>query len=159
MVQKQKTFLVITQKLFHLELRAFHRLCITLICNSYPIDLEAMHAFRMQITSRLKQARQKETTKTTDKSALPKVGDAVLFRNHNKTSFTPRFLPGYRIVRKIDDKNYVIQHSINGHHSQVHIKDLIVSPMIRQVLDTFPPEETFGRVGKYANCPKVALRD
>ena len=46
-----------------------------------------------------------------------------------------------------------------GRSSQVHIKDLIVSPMIRQVLDHLPPAESFGRYGKFANCPKMALRD
>ena len=36
-----------------------------------------------------------------------------------------------------------------------HIKDLIVSPMIHQVLQNIPPIETFGHYGKYANCPKM----
>ena len=90
---------------------------------------------------------------------LPKIGDAVLFRNHSKTGFSPNFLPGYRVVKIINDANYVIKHMTTGQSSQVHIRDLIVSPMIRQVLDHLPPAESFGRYGKFANCPKMALRD
>ena len=103
-------------------------------------------------------------TKKTDKqysgkNTLPKIGDAVLFRNHSKTDFSPNFLPGYHVVKIINDANYVIKHMTTGRSSQVHIKDLIVSPMIRQVLDHLPPVESFGRYGKFANCPKMALRD
>ena len=95
----------------------------------------------------------------TGKSPLPKVGDAILFRNHNKTGFASNFLPGYHVVQKIDDSNYVIKHTIFGQTSQVHIKDLIVSPMIWQVLENMPPAETFGCYGKYANCPQMAQKD
>ena len=123
------------------------------------IDLEALHTLHMEIAVRLKQARQKEECKYPTSTVLPKVGDAVLFRNHQKTGFSPTFLPGYRVVKKINDNNYVIKHTITGRSSQVHLKDLIVSPMIRQVLDNIPPVETFGWFGKYANCPQMALKD
>ena len=123
------------------------------------IDLEALHTLHMEIAARLKQARQKEEHKYPTSTVLPKVGDAVLFRNHQKTGFSPTFLPGYRVVKKINDSNYVIKHTITGRSSQVHLKDLIVSPMIRQVLDNIPPVETFGWFGKYANCPQMALKD
>ena len=43
--------------------------------------------------------------------------------------------------------------------SQVHIKDLIVSPMVRQGLHNLPPGKTFGRYGKYINCPQMTLTD
>ena len=123
------------------------------------IDLEALHTLHMEIAARLKQARQKEECKNPTSTVLPKVGDAVLFWNHQKTGFSPTFLPGYRVVKKINDSNYVIKHTITGWSSQVPLKDLIVSPMIRQVLDNIPPVETFGRFGKYANCPQMALKD
>ena len=123
------------------------------------IDLEALHILHMEIAARLKQARQKEECKYPTSTALPKVGDAVLFQNHQKTGFSPTFLPGYRVVKKINESNYVIKHTITGQSSQVHLKDLIVSPMIRQVLDNIPPVETFGQFGKYANCPQMALKD
>ena len=93
------------------------------------------------------------------KTILPKVGDAVLFHNHQKTRFAPTFLPGYRVIKKIDDRNYLIKHAVTCQTSQVHLKDLIVSPMIKQVLDNLPPMETFGRYGKYTNCPQIALKD
>ena len=92
------------------------------------------------------------------KSTLPKVGDAGFFCNNAKTGFTSNFLQGYRVVKKINDNNYVIKHTITGRTSQVHIKDLIVSPMICQVLDHVPPTETFGPYGKYANCPQMASK-
>ena len=91
-------------------------------------------------------------------SSLPKVGDAVLFRNHNKTDFTSNFLPGYWVVKKTDDSNFVNKNTVNGQTSQVHLKDLIVSAMIPQVLDNMPSTETFGRYSKYANCPHMALK-
>ena len=75
--------------------------------------------------------------------------------NHQKTGFAPTFLPGYRVIKKIDDSNYLIKHVGTGQTSQVYLKDLIVSPMIRQVLDNLPSMETFGRYGKYANCPQM----
>ena len=71
----------------------------------------------------------------------------------------PTFLPGYRVVKKIDDSNYLVKHAITGQTSQVHLKDLIISLMIRQVLHNFPLVQTFGRYGKYANCPQMALKD
>jgi len=113
----------------------------------------------MQVAARLQQARQKEARDYASKTTLPKVGDAVLFKNHHKVGFGSNFLPGYRVVQKIDDCTYVIKHTVSGKTSQVHIKDLIVSPMIRQVLNNFPPAESFGRAGKYANCPQTALKD
>ena len=113
----------------------------------------------MQIAARLKQARQKEERNHPTKTVVPKVGDAVLFHNHQKTGFASSFLPGYRVVKKIDDSNYLIKHAITGRMSQVHIKYLIVSPMNRQVLHNLSPAETFGRYGKYANCPQMALKD
>ena len=78
----------------------------------------------------------KRSRKLPYKHNLPKVGDAILFHNHQKTGFAPTFLPGYRVVKKIDDSNYLIKHVITGQTSQVHLKDLIVSPMIRQVFTT-----------------------
>ena len=126
--------------------------------NSF-IDLEALYTFQMQVAARLEKARQKEKKDFASNTVLPKVGDAVLFKNHNKTGFAANFLSGYRVVKKINDSNYVIKNSVTGKTSQVHVRDLIVSPMIRQVLNTFPPEATFGRTGKFANCPQVALRD
>ena len=48
--------------------------------------------------------------------------------------------------------------TVSGRSSQVHVKDLIVSPMICQVLQNIPPIETFGHYGKYANCPKMAQK-
>ena len=123
------------------------------------IDLEALHNLHMEIEARLKQARLKEARNYPTNTILPKVGDAVLFCNHQKTGFAPTFLPGYRVVKKIDDSNYLIKHAISGQTSQVHLKDLIVSPMIRHVLHNLPPVETFSRYGKYANCPQMALKD
>ena len=73
--------------------------------------------------------------------------------------FVPTFLPGYRVVKKINDSNYLIKHAITGQTSQVHLKDLIISQMIRQVLHNLPPVEALGRYGKYANCPQMALKD
>ena len=123
------------------------------------IDLEALHTLHMEIAARLKQARLKEEWNYPMKTILPKVGDAILFHNHQKTGFAPSFLPGYRVIKKIDDSNYLIKHAVTGLTSQVHLKDLIVSPMIRQVLDNLPCMETFGRYVKYANCPQMALKD
>ena len=84
---------------------------------------------------------------------------AVLFRNHNKTGFAFNFLPGYHVVKKIDNSHYVIKHTISCQTRQVHIKDLIVSPMIRQVLDNMPHAEIFGCYGKYSNCSQMAQKD
>ena len=123
------------------------------------IDLEALCTLHMEIAARLKQARLKEEWNYPTKTVLPKVGDGVLFCNHQKTGFAPTFLPGYRVIKKIDDSNYLIKHAVTGQTSQVHLKDLIVSPKIRQVLNKLPPMETFGRYGKYANCPQMALND
>ena len=123
------------------------------------IHLEALHTLHMEIAARLKQARLKEEWKYPMKTILPKVGDADLFCNHQKTGFEPTFLHGYSVVKNIDDSNYLIKHAVTGQTSQVHLKDLIVSPMIRQVLNNLPPMETFGRYGKYANCPQMALKD
>ena len=122
------------------------------------IDLEALHCFYMQIATRLQNAHEKVKHNCSKKGTLPKVGDAVLFRNHNKTGFSSNFLPGYHVVQKINDSNYVIKHTVSGRSSQVHIKDLIVSPMICQVLQNIPPIETFGHYGKYANCSKMAQK-
>ena len=122
------------------------------------IDLEQLHKFHMEVAMRLHAARKKAAQTYSGKSTLPKVGDAVLFRNHAKTGFVSNFLQGYRVVKKINDNNYVIKHTITGRTSQVHIKDLIVSPMICQVLDHVPPAEAFGCYGKYANCPQMALK-
>ena len=94
------------------------------------IDLELLHALHMQIATQLLNACKKVEKNYSGKNPLPKVGDAVLFRNHNKTGFSSNFLPGYRVVKKINDNNYIIKHTITGQTSQVHIKDLIVSPMI-----------------------------
>ena len=117
------------------------------------IDLEALHTLHIKIAARLKQARLKEKWNYPMKTILPKVGDAILFHNQQKTGFAPTFLPGYRVIKKIDDSNYLIKHAVTGQMSHVHLKDLIASPMIRQVLDNLPPMETFSRYGKYANCP------
>ena len=78
------------------------------------IDLEALHALHMEIAARLKQARLKEEQKYPTNTILPKVGDAVLFCNHQKMGCVPTFLPGYRVVKKIDDSNYLIKHVITG---------------------------------------------
>ena len=78
------------------------------------IDLEALHILHMEIAARLKQARQKEECKYLTSTVLPKVGDAVLFQNHQKRRFSHTFLPGYRVVKKINDSNYVIKHTITG---------------------------------------------
>ena len=123
------------------------------------IDLVVLHTLHMEITARLKQDRLKEKWNYPKKTFLPKVAGAVLFHNHPKTGFAPTFLPGYRVIKKIDDSNYLIKHAVTGQTSQVHLKVLIVSPMIRQVLNNQPPMETFGRYGKYANCPQMALKD
>ena len=56
------------------------------------IDLEALHTLHMEIAARLKQARWKEEHKYPTSTVLPKVGDAVLFQNHQKTGFSPTFL-------------------------------------------------------------------
>ena len=120
------------------------------------IDLEALCAVHMQRAARLKQTMQKEEKNYPTKTVLPKVRDTVLFHNHQKTGFASSFLPGCRVVKKIDYSNYLIKHAITGRTSQVHIKDLNVSPMIRQVLHNLQPLETFGR---YANCPQMTLRD
>ena len=95
----------------------------------------------------------------TGKSPLPQVEYAVLFRNHNKTGLASNFLPGYCVVQNIYDSNYVIKHTISGQTSHVHLKDLIVSSIILQVLENMPPAETFGHYGKYANCPQMAQKD
>lgn len=121
------------------------------------LDLEAMHTCHMETVMSLKAARQKPDRVYADK-VLPKVGDAVLFKNHSKSSFDSNFVPGYRVIQKIDDNTYVIKHSISGKQSQVHLRDLVISPIAHQVLDTLPPIETFGRVGKFANCPQLALK-
>ena len=113
----------------------------------------------MQIAARLKQARKKEEKNCPTKTILPKVRDAILFHNHQKTSFASSFLPGYRVVKKIDDTNYLIKHAITGKTSQVHIKDLIVSSTIRQVLHNLPSAGKFGRYCKYADCHQMALKD
>ena len=123
------------------------------------IDLEALHTLHMEIGARLKQARLKKARNYPTNTISPKVGDAVLFCNHQKTGFAPTFIPRFRVVKKIDDSNYFIKHVITSQTSQVPLKDQIVSPMIRQVLYNLPPVETFGRYGKYANCPKIALKD
>ena len=123
------------------------------------IDLQALPILHMEIAARLKQARIKEEQNYPMKTIFPKVGDVVLFCNQQKTVFAPTFLPGYRVIKKIDDSNYLIKHAVTGQTSQVHLKDLIVSPMIRQVLNNLPPMETFGRYGKYVNCPQIALKD
>ena len=123
------------------------------------IDLEQLHSFHMRVAVGLHEARKKSDKQYSGKNTLPKIGDAVLFRNHSKTGFSPNFLPGYCVVKIINDANYVIKHMTTGRSSQVHIRDLIVSPMIRQVLDHLPPAESFGHYGKFANCPKMALRD
>ena len=78
------------------------------------IDLESLHCFHMQMATRLLNACKKVERTYTGKSPLPKVGDAVLFGNHNKTGFASNFLPGYCVVQKIDDSNYVIKHTISG---------------------------------------------
>ena len=62
----------------------------------------------MQIALRLHKAREKAKHDYSEKGTLPKVDDAVLFRNHNKTGFSSNFLPGYHLVQKINDSNYVI---------------------------------------------------
>ena len=77
------------------------------------INLEALHAFCMQIAVRLKQARQKEERNYPAEIVLPKEGDVVLFHNHHKTGFVSSFQPGYRVVKKIDDSNYFIKHTIS----------------------------------------------
>ena len=120
--------------------------------------MEALHTLHMEIVARLKQVRLKEEQNYPMKTILPKVGDAVLFCNHHKTGFAPTFLHGYRVVKKTDASNYLIKHAVTGQSSQVHLKDLIVSPMIRQVLNNLPPMETFCRYGKYTNCPQMALK-
>ena len=117
------------------------------------IDLEQLHSFHMRVAVRLHEARKKSDKQYSGKTTLPKIGDAVLFRNHSKTGFSPNFLPGYRVVKIINAANYVIKHMTTGRSSQVHIRDLIVSPMIRQVLDHLPPAESFGRYGKFAKLP------
>ena len=55
----------------------------------------------------LYQTHQKEDRKYSSKTLLPKAAHAVQFRNHNKTGFYSNFLPGYHIVKNIDDSNYV----------------------------------------------------
>ena len=70
-------------------------------------DLEALHC-----TCKLQQgckihARKQNRTFQERRALFQKVGDAVLFRNHNKTGFSPNF-PGCQVVQKIDDSNYVI---------------------------------------------------
>ena len=123
------------------------------------IDLEQLHAFHMRVATQLHEARKKIDKWYSGKDTLPKVGDAVLFHNHSKTGFSPNFLPGYQIVKILNDSNYVIKHMTTGCTSQVHIKDLIVSPMIRQGLNHIPLAESFGRYGKFANCPQMALKE
>ena len=118
------------------------------------LDLEALHQANMMTAMQLREHRNKEA-RDYSTHTLPKVGDAVLFKNHAKTGLDPKFLPGYRVVKAIDDSNYIIKHTVTGHTSQVHVRDIVVSPMIRQVLSKMPPVETFGRKGKYANCPQV----
>ncbi len=113
----------------------------------------------MSTAMRLKQARQKDARDYDRHQPLPAVGDAVLFKNHAKSGFAATFLPGYRVVKKIDDSNYVIKHAVTGRTSQVHLKDLVLSPMLRQALSFLPPEDTFGRFGKYANCPEMVIKD
>ena len=78
------------------------------------IDLEALCTLHMEIVARLKQARLKEEWNYPMKTILPKVGDAVLSCNHQKTGFAPTFLPGYRVIKKIDDSNYLIKHAVTG---------------------------------------------
>ena len=112
----------------------------------------------MQIALRLQKACEKAKHDYSEKGILSKVGDAVLFRNHNKTGFSSNFLSGYHVVQKINDNNYIIKHTISGRTSQVHIKDLILSPRICQVLQNIPPVETVGHYGKYANCPQMTQK-
>ena len=101
-------------------------------------DLEALYCLYMQIALRLQKACEKAKHDYSEKGILPKVGDAVLFRNHNKTGFSSNFLSGYHVVQKINDSTYIIKHTVSSRTSQVHIKDLIVSPMICQVLQNIP---------------------
>ena len=112
----------------------------------------------MRVAVQLHEARKRKNREFSGKDTLPKVVDAVLFHNHNKTGFSSNFLPGYRVVKVINDSNYVIKHMTSGRTSQVHIKDLILSPMIHQVLDHMLPAECFGHYGKFANCPQLALK-
>ena len=78
------------------------------------IDLEQLHSFHMRVAVRLHEARKKSDKQYSGKNTLPKIGDAVLFRNHSKTGFSPNFLPGYRVVKIINDANYVIKHMTTG---------------------------------------------
>ena len=123
------------------------------------LDLEALHTMHMDIAVRLSHARRKDVDDQAKPQKLPAVGDAVLLRNHSKTGWAANFLPGYRVVKVIDKNNYVVKHSITGRTSQVHLKHLIVQPMVRQVLNNLPPVETFGRMGKYPNCPQLAAKN
>ena len=63
----------------------------------------------MRVATRLHEVRKKNDKQYSGKTTLPKIGDAVLFRNHNKTGFSPNFLPGYHVVQIINDANYVIK--------------------------------------------------
>ena len=112
----------------------------------------------MQIALRLQKAHEKAKHDYSEKGILPKVADAVLFRNHNKTVFSSNFLSGYHVVKKINNSTYIIKHTVSGRTSQVHINYLIVSPMIRHVLQNIPPVETFSHYGKYANCPQMTQK-
>ena len=75
-----------------------------------------------------------------------------------KQAFLQNFYLDTELWRKLMT-NYIIKNTVNGLTSQAHLKDLIVSPMIYQVLDNMPPTETFGRNGKYTNFPQMALKN
>ena len=120
------------------------------------IDLQELHKMHMQIAVRLQKARQKAQIDDQKVACMPQVGDAVLIRNHHKTGLYSNFLPGYRVVEVVGKNNFVVKHTVSGKTSQLHLRDIIVSPMIRQVLQNLPPEDTFGRRGKFANCPQMA---
>ena len=82
------------------------------------------------------------------------VGDLVLLTNCNSSALQTRYLPNYRIVKKVGDQAVDLQDNF-GNICQAHIDDIQTMYPVNFFLSYLPPTNLFGRTAKYINDPRT----
>ena len=82
------------------------------------------------------------------------VGDLVLLKNRNSSALQTKYLPNYRIVKKVGDRAVDLQDNFGNIH-QAHIDDIQTMYPVNFFLSYLPPTNLFGRTAKYINDPRT----